>query len=60
VVNSGKQAYDRIYRPTLWEILNVYGICFEVIEAIRVLYRNTEIEVKLSGFRFSNKSAQGE
>ena len=41
-----KKAFDSIYRPTLWQILKIYGIPQKYIDIFREMYTNSRCCVK--------------
>ena len=41
-----KKAFDSIYRPTLWQILKIYGIPQKYIDIFREMYKNSRCCVK--------------
>ena len=43
------QAYDSVYRPSLWSILRYYGVPTKLIRLIKACYVNSRGQVKVSG-----------
>jgi len=40
-----EKAFDRVDRNQLWQILNRRGISYRLIEAIKNLYKNTDVQI---------------
>ena len=40
-----EKAFDRLDRNQLWQILNRRGISYRLIEAIKSLYKNTDVQI---------------
>ena len=44
-----KAAFDSVHRPSLWEILKIYGIPRKMVTIIKNSYQNTTCAVKAEG-----------
>ena len=44
-----KAAFDSVHRPSLWEILRIYGIPTKIVNIIRNAYHDTTCAVKSEG-----------
>ena len=60
-----KAAFDSVHRPSLWQILSIYGIPPKIINIIRNSYCNTTCAVQSEGslsswFKFVSGVRQGD
>ena len=44
-----KTAFDSVHRPSLWEVLKIYGIPSKMINIIKNSYEDTKCAVKSEG-----------